>query len=234
MKGTDKQRLFSVTQIAEMFGVTSRAVQRWVKAGHFPDARKGPGKNSPFRIPEDNVRAFISKRAEELGLQWDEEQLLEVKVEQDVDHYDQLRRPGRQPIVVAMAELLQKTGQEQSKGRLALIVEDDADAGDIFKFTLETVGFSPVVVGLGNEALSLMKSMVPDVLVLDLHLPDMPGMEVLRHVRADPELAKIPVIVATAHPQLAKSVRDEADLVLIKPVRFNVLQDKAVELAREL
>ena len=71
---------------------------------------------------------------------------------------------------------------------------------------------------------------MPDVIVLDLHLPNVPGTEILRQIRSDPRLAAVPVIVATAYPQMAESIEEKADLVLIKPVRYNVLQNKAVEL----
>ena len=75
--------------------------------------------------------------------------------------------------------------------------------------------------------------MLPNLVILDLHLPDMPGINILRKIRSTQWLAGVPVIVATAHPQMAEVIDEEADLVLIKPVRYRVLQDKAVELARQ-
>ncbi len=77
-----------------------------------------------------------------------------------------------------------------------------------------------------------MAGRAPDLVVLDLRLPDVPGVEVLRRIRADPRSAEIPVIVTTAHPRMAEEIQEEASLVLIKPISSAVLKRKAVELAR--
>lgn len=51
----------------------------------------------------------------------------------------------------------------------------------------------------GPEALAAFKNTKPDLVLLDISLPDMDGIEVLRHIRSDPELAALPVIALTAH-----------------------------------
>ncbi len=66
-----------------------------------------------------------------------------------------------------------------------------------------------------------MAASVPDLVVLDLRLPDVPGADVLRGIRANPRSAETPVVVIMAHPQMAQEVADfnsweEADLVLVK------------------
>ena len=68
---------------------------------------------------------------------------------------------------------------------------------------------------------------MPDVVVLDLHLPRVAGMDILHQIRADERLTGTRVIVATAHPRMAESLRDEADLVLLKPISFSQLRDLA-------
>ena len=75
-----------------------------------------------------------------------------------------------------------------------------------------------------------MASGVPDLLVLDLHLPDLSGAEVLRGMRANPRAAETPVIVITAHPQMAAEVEGEVDLVLFKPLACDVLKRRATAL----
>lgn len=233
MSKQEKETL-TAPQVAKMCGVTSVTVQRWVKAGYFPGAWKGLGKTSPYRIPRDEVEAFIARMTEGLQEQWLEEHGL---AEQS-DGAPKAAKPAREPrqpdhraTIAALAEMLQQFGGQQAGTSLALIVEDDPDAGDIFEFTLKQAGLATSVVESGDAALKWLAAMVPDVLVLDLHLPDVPGTQVLRHIRDDPRLREIPVIVATAHPEMAEDIQDEADLVLIKPVRYHVLQDKAVELA---
>jgi CheY-like chemotaxis protein len=115
---------------------------------------------------------------------------------------------------------------------VALIVEDDPEAGELLEIVLGAVGLIPFVVESGSKALSLMAASVPDVVVLDLHLPDVSGADVLRDIRADPRSAETPVIVTTAYPQMAREVWEEASLVLVKPISCDVLKRKAVELVR--
>ena len=122
--------------------------------------------------------------------------------------------------------------EQRTDAPFALIIEDDPDAGIIFELTLEMAKFTPVVVESGKAALEWLASMMPGIIILDMHLPDVPGMEVLRQMRADPRLAAVPVIVATAHTEMAECVKQEADLVLTKPVRYDVLWCKVAELTR--
>jgi DNA-binding response OmpR family regulator len=115
---------------------------------------------------------------------------------------------------------------------VALIVEDDPEAGELLEIVLGAAGLIPFVVKSGGRALSLMAASVPDLVVLDLNLPDVPGAEVLRDIRADPRSAEMPVIVVTAHPQMAQAVWEEANLVLVKPIPCDVLKRKAAALVR--
>ena len=221
-----EKKTLTTSQIAEMCGVTSRTVNRWVRAGYFPSAQRAPGRTSPYRIPKDEVETFIAQMSARVKRHY--KSRLISQLEAELDH------PDQQGVLAALAETLRQFEEQQEQKRVlfALIVEDDPDAGDIFEFALRTAGFTPAVVKSGKTALGWLASMVPDILILDLHLPDIPGIEVLRHMQADPRLADVPVIVATAHPELAERIEDQANLVLIKPVRYNVLQDQAVELAQ--
>ena len=112
----------------------------------------------------------------------------------------------------------------------ALIVEDDQDLAIIFARALQEAGFETQIVQAGDTALMWLSSTTPDVVVLDLHLPRVSGEDILHQIRADPRLAGIKVIIATADPQLAKVLQEEADLVLIKPIGFNQLRDLAARL----
>jgi DNA-binding response OmpR family regulator len=120
---------------------------------------------------------------------------------------------------------------------VALIVEDDPEAGELFEIVLGAAGLIPFVVESGSKALSLMAASVPDVVVLDLQLPDVSGVDVLRDIRANPRSAETPVIVTTAHPRMAQEVADldpseEATLVLVKPISCDVLKRKVIDLVR--
>jgi CheY-like chemotaxis protein len=101
---------------------------------------------------------------------------------------------------------------------LVLIVEDDAKLAEIFLLTLQTVGFGSEWVADGEAALARLAEIAPDLILLDLHLPKVDGLTVLKQIRADERLAKTRVILATADEQLAQTIEDQADLVLLKPV----------------
>ncbi|HEC35368.1 MAG TPA: DNA-binding protein [Anaerolineae bacterium] len=59
----------TASQVANMCGVSSRTVRRWVRAGFFPGTKRGLGKTSPYRIPREAVESFIARRLKELGME---------------------------------------------------------------------------------------------------------------------------------------------------------------------
>ena len=110
---------------------------------------------------------------------------------------------------------------------LGLVIEDDEDLSVIFSEALQAAGFKTEIIKSGDKALERLGEVVPQVVVLDLHLPRVAGMDILHRIRADKRLNNTRVIVATAHPRMAESLRDEADLVLLKPISFSQLRDLA-------
>jgi len=115
--------------------------------------------------------------------------------------------------------------------RFALIIEDDADLAIIFAEALQAAGFDTGIIRSGDTALARLAVTTPDVVVLDLHLPQVAGTEILRHIRADQRLLNTRVIVATADPRMAEALQDEADLILIKPISFTQLRDLATRMS---
>lgn len=111
---------------------------------------------------------------------------------------------------------------------LALIIEDDARLAEIFSVALVNYGFATEIILDGAVALARLAAIKPTVVVLDLHLPNVSGQEILRQIRADERLAKTPVVVITADLSAVQEVRDIADLILTKPFKVKMLQ-KAVE-----
>jgi len=105
----------------------------------------------------------------------------------------------------------------------ALIIEDDEDLAIIFTKALEVAEFKVEIIHDGQIALERLANTIPNVVVLDLHLPHVSGPDILRQIRADPRLAETRVILATADPILADVLNDEADLVLLKPISFDQL-----------
>ncbi len=79
-----------------------------------------------------------------------------------------------------------------------LVVEDDPDIADLMRRYLLKAGFAVDVLGSGDEAFEAVRSSPPDLLVLDLMLPRMSGLELCRAVRDTPQTADLPVIMVTA------------------------------------
>ncbi len=111
--------------------------------------------------------------------------------------------------------------------KLALIIEDDPAQQDIFSQAVRMAGFQTEVIGNGGEALERLKDVLPQLIILDLHLPKVSGDELLAVIRADERLASVPVILATADPLLAETLVDSSDLILLKPISFSQLRDLA-------
>ena len=114
--------------------------------------------------------------------------------------------------------------------RLALVVEDDEDLSIIFSEALELANCKTKVIQDGKEALEWLAVNVPDLLVLDLHLPNVSGKNILTYIRDESRLAKTGVIITTADARLGDSLRGLAQLVLIKPVSFLQLRNLAKRL----
>ncbi|OFV93148.1 MAG: hypothetical protein A3G76_07945 [Acidobacteria bacterium RIFCSPLOWO2_12_FULL_65_11] len=80
-----------------------------------------------------------------------------------------------------------------------LIVEDERDIAGLIKHALERTGEAKAdIVGSGDAALKAMTERPPDLVILDLNLPVLSGMEVCRHLRARSDLRHVPVIMLTA------------------------------------
>lgn len=106
----------------------------------------------------------------------------------------------------------------------ALVVEDDAEIARFFALTLQEF-FSVEIARTGQDALDVLARTVPQMILLDLNVPLVSGVELLRRIRASDRLAQMVVIVATANPQMADNVYELADLVLLKPVSYDQLRD---------
>lgn len=113
---------------------------------------------------------------------------------------------------------------------LAFIIEDDPEQQKIFSSAVEMADFDVQVIGNGQEALDKLDAETPALIVLDLHLPNVSGDEILHRIRAQERLALVSVILATADPLLADTLHDESDLILLKPISFIQLRDLATRL----
>ena len=114
-----------------------------------------------------------------------------------------------------------------------LLVDDERDLLSLLDFNLRGAGFETLLASTGEEALAHLRRRVPDLVVLDLMLPDLPGTEVCRRIKSDPRTKRVPVVMLTAKgDEVDRVVGFElgADDYVTKPfsVRELVLRLRAV------
>jgi len=114
-----------------------------------------------------------------------------------------------------------------------LVVDDEPDILELVRFNLTQESFEVDTASTGSEALTKIESFSPDLVVLDLMLPDLSGTEVCRKIRGQPQTAHLPVIMLTARSEEVDRVvgfEIGADDYLTKPFspRELVLRVKAV------
>ena len=101
-----------------------------------------------------------------------------------------------------------------------LLAEDEPNIAESLSFLLERAGFEVAVETNGRRALDSVMANQPDVLVLDVMLPELDGYEILRHLRADQRVEAIPVLMLTAKGQRENremAIECGADLFMTKP-----------------
>ena len=98
----------------------------------------------------------------------------------------------------------------------AFVVEDDPDFRDLVRHVLEERGWQVEVAEDGIAALGRIRHIIPDVIVLDLLMPNLDGVEVLKLLRSTERGRRIPVVVVTGSKADA-DVHELASTVLLKP-----------------
>ena len=120
-----------------------------------------------------------------------------------------------------------------SPEKTVLIIEDEADAAELFAEMMRVSGFRVLKTSSSTPALSLIATEKPDLIILDIMMPDISGLDILRQMHEDPELANIPVVVVSAKSMPADirtGMEAGASTYLTKPVGFLDLKE-AVERA---
>jgi DNA-binding response OmpR family regulator len=118
-----------------------------------------------------------------------------------------------------------------------LVVDDEPDVVDLVRYNLRKAGFETLEAGTGAEALALARSHHPDLIVLDVMLPERSGFEVCKELRGDPETREIPVLMLTAKAQTEDRVTGlelGADDYLTKPFSTRELVLRAQGLVKRV
>lgn len=106
-------------------------------------------------------------------------------------------------------------------GQHILVIEDDADVRETLKDVLEMQGFEVTTACHGGEGIEALEKTIPNVILLDLMMPQVNGWQFLDLQRNDPRFNEIPVIICSAYTESAKAIKPAG--VIPKPIKLNHL-----------
>ena len=98
-----------------------------------------------------------------------------------------------------------------------LVVEDDIELSNLIAEILQDVGYQTDIVRDGALVYDHIVKTCPNLVMLDLHLPNVSGVEIVNQIRTNPDLAQMKIIVATADIELGKALRSQVEAVFQKP-----------------
>ncbi|HEY4740561.1 MAG TPA: response regulator [Candidatus Acidoferrales bacterium] len=101
---------------------------------------------------------------------------------------------------------MRQKGQEDVIKKRILVIEDDRDIVELVRYNLEKDGFQVLTAADGSTGMAQVKKTPPDLLVLDLMLPKLSGLEICKEIRRDPSLNRLPILMLTARGEEADRV----------------------------
>jgi DNA-binding response OmpR family regulator len=116
-----------------------------------------------------------------------------------------------------------------------LVIDDEPDTADMFAEMMQLDGYRVLVSYGGAQALRLIARERPDLVMLDMMMPDVSGMDVLKFMRRDPRLEHIPVLVVSARSKrddIQAGLEAGANQYLSKPVSYRELHSAVEEATR--
>jgi CheY-like chemotaxis protein len=119
--------------------------------------------------------------------------------------------------------------------QLVLVVEDHDDALDLTCTLLEHCGYRTACARDGEQAIVMARAMRPDLIVLDLYMPNLSGMEAASALRRDPDTAQIPIVVLSCDgsDEMRAQMASASDAYFTKPIDTRaVTAEIAAQLAR--
>jgi len=104
-----------------------------------------------------------------------------------------------------------------------LIVEDESSIAGLLQDRLRGEGYQVTIAYTGEEAVRDIKERKPDVITLDIHLPDANGMNILAGIKANPDTKAIPVIIISSSDEGENAKMNGAEEFIPKPINFKKL-----------
>lgn len=101
-----------------------------------------------------------------------------------------------------------------------LVIDDDKDIAEVLGLILETEGYNPLVKYTGRDALDAVRIFAPNLVMLDIILDGVDGLEICKALKSDPDLKEIPVILVSATKHYRSTKGGQHDGFIAKP--FNV------------
>jgi two-component system cell cycle response regulator DivK len=117
-----------------------------------------------------------------------------------------------------------------------LYIEDNSDNRMLVRRVLEAEGYRVVEAEDGFEGIKLLRSTTPDLVLMDINLPELDGYEVTRRLKQVPSMARVPVIAMTANVMRGdreKTLAAGCDGYIAKPIDIDTLPDQIAKFLRK-
>ena len=112
-----------------------------------------------------------------------------------------------------------------------LYVEDQEDNIGVVKAIVQSIDYRLLIANNGEQALEMASEYVLDLILMDLHLPGMDGLEITRRMKTNPETEHIPIMALTADPDLKPEFMNAGgNAFMDKPIRVNIFRDALQEM----
>lgn len=122
-----------------------------------------------------------------------------------------------------------------STRKLILVVDDERDIAELLSYNLKRAGFDVAVASSGRQALAAVEAQIPDLVILDVMLPELSGIEVAGRLRVNSRVAHVPILMLTAKTEEVDQVVGltiGADDYVTKPFSMKVLLARVEALLR--
>ena len=115
-----------------------------------------------------------------------------------------------------------------------LVVEDNSDILLLLKLVLESAGYQVTTLDDGREAITQLETIRPRLIVMDIMMPEISGLQVSRQIKEKPDYQSLPILLVSAVDRLQEDQfsHSKADAIIYKPFDLEQLIDKVSELTR--